>query len=294
MRALTSKRVLVVVLLAVGAAVAARVAAPSHGAVRASAALACGIERQAVKSLQDRPRLIPARRTTIAHLASLARPSSVLSARLPFERRIFSITGAVTQVRSEADHDVHLVVQSGSRRMIVEAPDAPFCTGRASPLRKRQMASARKAARPCARAHIVGVAFWDYYHGQIGVSPNAIELHPMLGFQCLSAPPPPPPPPPPRSGRQVRGLVSGRVHPIASAGPRLRGHSLQQLPRAVERAGPGPASLRRRSRRRRLRELGAVCVVAKASRLSCSGKDGSDGTRNPRPPADRPVLPLPL
>jgi len=196
MRALTSKRVLVVVLLAVGAAVAARVAAPSHGAVRASAALACGIERQAVKSLQDRPRLIPARRTTIAHLASLARPSSVLSARLPFERRIFSITGAVTQVRSEADHDVHLVVQSGSRRMIVEAPDAPFCTGRASPLRKRQMASARKAARPCARAHIVGVAFWDYYHGQIGVSPNAIELHPMLGFQCLSAPPPPPPPPP--------------------------------------------------------------------------------------------------
>jgi len=192
-----SKRALVVLLVAACAAVVARMAEPaSPAAPRASAALSCGVERQVVKSLQDRPSLIPARRTTVAYLTSLARPNRLLSARLPFERHIFSITGTVTQVRPEADHDLHLVVRSGSKHMIVEAPDAPFCTGKATPLRKRQMASARKAARPCARAHIVGVAFWDYFHGQTGVAPNAIELHPVLGFACLGGTPPPPPPPP--------------------------------------------------------------------------------------------------
>jgi hypothetical protein len=28
--------------------------------------------------------------------------------------------------------------------------------------------------------------FWDFKHGQTGVAPNAIELHPILGFACLS------------------------------------------------------------------------------------------------------------
>jgi len=206
-------RALVIVFVVGATAVVARVAAPaSQSAPPASAALSCGVERQVVKSLQDRPSLAPARRTTVAHLTSLARPSRLPSARLPFERRIFSITGAVTQVRPEADHDLHLIVRSGAKHMIVEAPDAPFCTGGATPLRKRQMAAARKAARPCARAHIVGVAFWDYYHGQIGVAPNAIELHPLLGFQCLGAPPPPPPPPPP-GGRCARSYPDECIPP---------------------------------------------------------------------------------
>jgi hypothetical protein len=39
----------------------------------------------------------------------------------------------------------------------------------------------------CSEAWIVGVAFWDFKHSQTGVAPNAIELHPILGFACLSA-----------------------------------------------------------------------------------------------------------
>jgi hypothetical protein len=31
-----------------------------------------------------------------------------------------------------------------------------------------------------------GVAFFDFMHGQTGVAPNAIELHPILTFRCLS------------------------------------------------------------------------------------------------------------
>jgi hypothetical protein len=42
-----------------------------------------------------------------------------------------------------------------------------------------------KAGDGCARAQITGVAFFDFLHGQTGVAPNGIELHPVLGFACL-------------------------------------------------------------------------------------------------------------
>jgi hypothetical protein len=48
------------------------------------------------------------------------------------------------------------------------------------------MAAARRRVRVCARARIVGVAFFDFLHGQTGVAPNGIELHPVLGFACLA------------------------------------------------------------------------------------------------------------
>jgi hypothetical protein len=182
-----SKRIVILVLVAASAGVAARIAAPSGaGRVRFSAALACGVERWTVKTLQDRPTLIPAQATTVAHLVGLARPSSVPSTRLPFERHIFSVVAAVILVRQEADQDLHVVLQSGSNHMIAEAPNAPTCTANATASRKRQMAAARSAVRLCTRARVVGVAFWDFKHGQTGVAPNAIELHPILGFACLS------------------------------------------------------------------------------------------------------------
>jgi hypothetical protein len=40
--------------------------------------------------------------------------------------------------------------------------------------------------RLCLEARGVGVAFWDFFHHQTGVARNAIELHPILGFACLS------------------------------------------------------------------------------------------------------------
>jgi hypothetical protein len=48
------------------------------------------------------------------------------------------------------------------------------------------MAVARRHVQLCARARVTGVAFFDFDHGQTGVAPNAIELHPILGFRCLS------------------------------------------------------------------------------------------------------------
>lgn len=33
-----------------------------------------------------------------------------------------------------------------------------------------------------ARVHVTGVGFFDFIHGQTGVAPNGIELHPLLGI----------------------------------------------------------------------------------------------------------------
>jgi hypothetical protein len=47
------------------------------------------------------------------------------------------------------------------------------------------MATARAAVRMCpGLATVTGVAFFDFFHGQSGVAPNAIELHPILAFRC--------------------------------------------------------------------------------------------------------------
>jgi hypothetical protein len=48
------------------------------------------------------------------------------------------------------------------------------------------MRVARSRVRVCALAKVTGVAFFDPIHGQDGVAPNGIELHPILGFHCLS------------------------------------------------------------------------------------------------------------
>jgi hypothetical protein len=192
------RRALALVVVAAAAAIAARVAAPSEARPTVHAQVqACGVERWAVKTLQDRPHLLRVRRSTVAHLVSVARPGVLPQARLPFERRVFRVVARVRLVREEGDSDIHVVLQDGGRSLIAEAPDAPVCTPHATALRKRQMSVARRAVRPCARAAVTGVAFFDFFHGQTGVAPNGIELHPILGFTCLSGGAPPPPPPPP-------------------------------------------------------------------------------------------------
>jgi hypothetical protein len=181
------KRAAIVLLIVFAAAAAARVAAPSNSHhFRFSAALACGVERWGIKTLNDRPRLLRARPTTVAHLTSLPRPAYLPPRRLLFEHRIFTVIARVTLLRLEDDLDYHLVLRSGARTMIAETP-SPLCTKGATAYRRRQMSGSRRVARICARARVTGVAFFDFLHGQTGVARNGIELHPVLGFVCLSA-----------------------------------------------------------------------------------------------------------
>jgi hypothetical protein len=79
--------------------------------------------------------------------------------------------------------------------VIVEFPSSS-CVRGAAPVRKRQIAAARRAfTRACGRplassfkalngtATITGVGFFDFLHGQTGVAPNGIELHTVLEFR---------------------------------------------------------------------------------------------------------------
>lgn len=82
--------------------------------------------------------------------------------------------------------------------MIVELPNAG-CNRHAGATHRRRMAAARSALiAACGRpsdarfrlltgtATITGVAFVDILHGQRGVAPNGIELHPLLSFRSTS------------------------------------------------------------------------------------------------------------
>jgi Protein of unknown function (DUF3761) len=149
-----------------------------------SSGQSCGVERWSVKTLQDRPTLLKTRRTTIHFLVSRRAPHPLPTTRLAFERHRYVVTAAVTLVRPEEDGDLHLVLQAGADQMIAESP-SPSCDTSAPPLYRRLMTSARSRIRLCTRARITGVAFFDFNHGQTGVAPNAIELHPILGFRCL-------------------------------------------------------------------------------------------------------------
>ena len=69
--------------------------------------------------------------------------------------------------------------------MIAETPSV-VCTQGATAYRRRQMNNSRNVARICSRARVTGVAFFDFLHGQTGVAPNGIELHPVRCFTCLA------------------------------------------------------------------------------------------------------------
>jgi hypothetical protein len=161
----------------------------------------CGVERWNVKTLTDRPaRTIDLRRvekTTVWLLRQLPRPSSLPSHRLGGpERTVYRVRADLVAAKLEEDEDIHLVIADPEQgaQMIVEFPD-PGCTRGATPAARSRMRRARASfIRECGpppssrfvrvrgRATISGVGFFDFLHGQRGVAPNGIELHPVTRF----------------------------------------------------------------------------------------------------------------
>jgi hypothetical protein len=168
-------------------AVAAAVSLPpsSESSTAAQSRIACGVERWTVKTLQDRPHLLTLKTTTIAWLASRPKPSPLPGGRAPFEYHQYRVVAQVTKVIREADGDLHLVLYQGADHMIAEAPSAA-CNSGATAYRRTQMQTAKAAVKVCAKAEVIGVAFFDFFHHQTGVAANEIELHPIIKFSCLS------------------------------------------------------------------------------------------------------------
>jgi hypothetical protein len=162
-----------------------------------SATGSCGVERWYVKTGMDADAAQVsqvAKETSIATLIGLPKPRNLPQrARVgDAERTIWRLRATVTDYKLEQDSDIHLVLRDGSgNSMIAELPDVA-CIGFPSPF-KDQIRTVRSLFdaryRPSssfqsvnAEATITGVGFFDFLHGQRGVAPNGIELHPVLSI----------------------------------------------------------------------------------------------------------------
>lgn len=172
----------------------------------AAGATTCGKERWPVKTLSDaREKLVNYK----PHDSSIGRLRKKPHPHVgPNTKRIegvettnYRVAARLVEMKLEEDRDIHLVVSvpsAPSKTMIVVFPDTT-CNGASSSPKKGKMASARSGLiKACGqpssshftklsgRATVTGVGFFDIPHGQTGIAPNAIELHPVLKFLASS------------------------------------------------------------------------------------------------------------
>jgi hypothetical protein len=168
-----------------------------------TAQAACGVWRWPVKTLSD-----PARRsvnfsplaTSVGKFRTRPRPGITFGTSTPrygaVEFHTWKVKARPIQAKLEDDNDIHLVISvptAPAKTMIVEFP-RKACV--ASPFKRTKIAAARQLflnncgavsssswQKLAGSVTITGVGFWDEKHGQTGVAPNGIELHPVLNFQ---------------------------------------------------------------------------------------------------------------
>ena len=167
-------------------------ATPEDPTEEASGA-ACGVERQAVKTGRDATAatidLTHAQDTTVAALGQLPAPVNPGSRVRGPETTLWQVHATVRAYKREADSDYHLALVDSSGATMIAELAAPSCVG--SSIWAPQIAAARAAfdhnlqVAPRFRTTnlavtVTGIGFFDVPHGQRGMAPNAIELHPVL------------------------------------------------------------------------------------------------------------------
>jgi hypothetical protein len=162
----------------------------------------CGVERWSVKTGGDPDAALvdlnnPVT-TTIANLRSLTPPVTPPdNARVaPAEDTVYVIRATMTLYKLETDVDYHIVVQDENGNTMVTEIPCPCCVAGGSPFaagiaNARQEFDAHLTATTFFQSvsipvQITGVGFFDFIHGQTGVAPNGIELHPILDIRFLS------------------------------------------------------------------------------------------------------------
>lgn len=172
----------------------------------------CGVSRWAVKSLSDTTvdkidfDKFTKKRKTVKWLVNSEPP-----AQKPQATRINGLEWFAFKVhailvgykKSSDDQDFHVVIKDLRTKdtMIVEFKD-PKCSGVCSSSFLGQMRQARedfmnspavlergkvtstyKKLNKRVKVELVGIGFWDFIHGQIGVAKNGIELHPVINYR---------------------------------------------------------------------------------------------------------------
>jgi hypothetical protein len=158
----------------------------------------CGSERWNVKTGTDSQASgieMVAYPNTIATLAALPANGGGSARETPTETTIYELKDVVlSELKSESDSDYHLVITDGSATMIAEIPSPNCDSGGAWTCfisRARSEVDAKYTVSsspqyPSETITVRGVGFFDFAHGQNGVAPNAIELHPTLEI-CFGA-----------------------------------------------------------------------------------------------------------
>jgi hypothetical protein len=194
------KRSAILILLMLGLLFGGIGQAPSVEAA-ATRAGSCGEWRWPVKTLSDPARRrvnFHPRQTQVAKMRTWNAPNTLSSSTPRFgfvEFHTWTLKARPIQAKLEDDKDIHLVVSVPSapkRTMIVEFPK-PICVK--SHFKRHKIGAARsRFLQNCGQVSasswlnlagsitLVGVGFWDEKHGQTGVAPNAIELHPVLNI----------------------------------------------------------------------------------------------------------------
>ena len=158
----------------------------------------CGVERWSIKTGTDSGapaiNLSTYISSTIYNFYQSTRPGTIPSnSRVaPRETNQYRLSGTLTKYKLETDSDYHLViVDSAGRTMVIEIP-SPNCVGGGSPFgpgisnARRQFDSRFTATTSFKTTStpvtVTGIGFWDFLHGQTGMDPNGLEMHPVLNI----------------------------------------------------------------------------------------------------------------
>src|SRR6266446_10027886 len=155
----------------------------------------CGVERWSVKTGTDPysglVNLGSTTSTMISSMTALAAPNPIPPNNRvqPTETTVWVITATLTQYKLESDSDYHLILDDGAgHTMIAEIPSpgcvsgGPFASGITHA--RSQFDAVFTATTSFQTANvpvqITGIGMFDFLHGQTGVAPNGIELHPVI------------------------------------------------------------------------------------------------------------------
>lgn len=168
-----------------------------------------GTDPQA-KDIDIRKPLTETAITDLIMLQSPADPDALTARDEPTEMTGFQVSATLTGYKEEQDGDYHLVLDDGQgHTMIAEIPDPNFCAGSvwlnliassrqtfdakfgkmlaALRVMKVEMtdvggeaAGVPMITKVSIPVKVFGVGFFDRLHGQTGVAPNGIEIHPVL------------------------------------------------------------------------------------------------------------------
>jgi hypothetical protein len=159
-------------------------------------AQSCGVERWSVKTGTDADKalvnLSSSTSNTIVTLRSWTAPNPIPANNRvsPYETTVWVIDATLVEYKLEDDSDYHLVIKDAAgNTMIAEIP-LPACVGSGSPFLSK-ITSARSKFDAMYNVttsfqtanipvRLTGVGMFDFLHGQTGVAPNGIELHPVL------------------------------------------------------------------------------------------------------------------